>query len=93
MVVKEKRGRKRYILFKHSNKGPKSSLIKFFRKKIGNLEAKIKCKLIKSDIEEGIVRVDHTLSEISKKIMNNESGELKIITIKTSGTIKGLKNI
>jgi len=24
--------------------------------------------------------------------MNNESEELKIITIKTSGTIKGLKN-
>ena len=93
MVVKEKKGRKRYILFKHSNKGPKSNLIKFFRKKIGNLEAKIKCKLIKSDTGEGIVRVDHTLSEISKKIMNNESGELKIITIKTSGTIKGLKNI
>ena len=93
MVVKEKKGRKRYILFKHSNKGPKSNLINFFRKKIGSLEAKIKCKLIKADTEKGIVRVDHTLSEISKKIMNNESDELKIITIKTSGTIKGLKNI
>ena len=93
MVVKEKRGRKRYILFKHSNKGSESNLINFFRKKIGSLEAKIKCKLIKSDIEKGIVRVDHTLSEISKKIMNNESGELRITTIKTSGTIKGLKNI
>ena len=93
MVVKEKKGRKRYILFRHSNKGPKSNLINFFRKKIGSLEAKIKCKLIKSNTEKGIVRVDHTLSEISKKIMNNESDELKIITIKTSGTIKGLKNI
>ena len=52
MVVKEKRGRKRYILFKHSNKGPKSNLINFFRKKIGSLEAKIKCKLIKADTEK-----------------------------------------
>ena len=68
-------------------------MINFFRKKIGSLHAKIKCKLIKSDTQKGIVRVDHTLSEISKKIMNNESDELKIITIKTSGTIKGLKNI
>lgn len=92
MVVKEKRGRKRYILFKHSNKGPKSNLINFFRKKIGNLESKIKCKLIEADIENGIVRVDHKLLDKSREIMNNESEELKIITIKTSGTIKGLKN-
>ena len=92
MVVKEKRGRKRYILFKHSNKGLKSNLINFFIKKIGNLESKIKCKLIKADNEIGIVRVDHKLLDISKEIMNNESEELKIITIKTSGTIKGLKN-
>ena len=91
MVVKEKRGRKRYILFKHSNKGPKSNLINFFRKKIGNLESKIKCKLIEADIENGIVRVDHKLLDKSREIMNNESEELKIITIKTSGTIKGLK--
>ena len=92
MVVNEKRGRKRYILFKHSNKGPKSNLINFFRKKIGNLESKIKCKLIEADIENGIVRVDHKLLDKSREIMNNESEELKIITIKTSGTIKGLKN-
>ena len=92
MVVKEKRGRKRYILFKHSNKGPKSNLINFFRKKIGNLESKIKCKLIEAGIENGIVRVDHKLLDKSREIMNNESEELKIITIKTSGTIKGLKN-
>lgn len=91
MVVKEKRGRKRYILFKHSNKGPKSNLINFFRKKIGNLESKIKCKLIEADIENGIVRVDHKLLDKSREIMNNQSEELKIITIKTSGTIKGLK--
>ena len=92
MVVKEKRGRKRYILIKHSNKGPKSNLINFFRKKIGNLESKIKCKLIEADLENGIVRVDHKLLDKSREIMNNESEELKIITIKTSGTIKGLKN-
>ena len=92
MVVKEKRGRKRYILFKHSNKGPKSNLINFFRKKIGNLESKIKCKLIEADLENGIVRVDHKLLDKSREIMNNESEELKIITVRTSGTIKGLKN-
>ena len=48
--------------------------------------------MIKADNEIGIVRVDHKLLDISKEIMNNESEELKIITIKTSGTIKGLKN-
>ncbi|MEO1956290.1 MAG: hypothetical protein ABGX42_06840 [Gammaproteobacteria bacterium] len=92
MVVKEKRGRKRYILFKHSNKGSKSNLINFFRTKIGNLESKIKWKLIEVNIENGIVRVDHKLLDKSRKIMNNESEELKIITVRTSGTIKGLKN-
>ena len=92
MVVKEKRGRKRYILFKHSNKGPTSNLINFFRTKIGNLESKIKWKLIEVNIENGIVRVDHKLLDKSREIMNNESEELKIITVRTSGTIKGLKN-
>ena len=92
MVVKEKRGRKRYILFKHSNKGPKSNLTTFFRNKIGNLESKIKWKLIEANVEDGIIRVDHKLLDKSREIMNNESEELKIITVKTSGTIKGLKN-
>ncbi len=92
MVVKEKRGRKRYILFKHSNKGSMSNLINFFRTKIGNLESKIKWKLIEVNIENGIVRVDHKLLDKSREIMNNESEELKIITVRTSGTIKGLKN-
>jgi len=91
MVVKEKRGRKRYILFKHSNKGPKINLEDFFRKKIGNLKSKIKCKLIESNKKNGIVRIDHKLLEESRDIMNNKSEELNIITIKTSGTIKGLK--
>lgn len=91
MVVKEKRGRKRYILFEHSNKGPKSNLDNFFRNKIGNLESKIKCKLIEANKENGIVRIDHKLLEKSRDIMNNESEDLNIITIKTSGTIKGLK--
>jgi RNase P/RNase MRP subunit POP5 len=92
MVVKEKRGRKRYIFFKHSNKGPKSNLINFFRTKIGKLESKIKWKLIEANIEEGIIRVDHKLLDKSREIMNNESEELEIITVRTSGTIKGLKN-
>ena len=91
MVVKEKKGRKRYILFKHSNKGPKINLNNFFRKKIGNLESKIKCKLIEADTENGIVRVDHKLLKKSIDIMNNKSEILNIVTIKTSGTIKGLK--
>ena len=93
MVVKEKKGRKRYILFKHSNKGPKSNLINFFRTKIGPLESKIKWKIIEANNENGIIRIDHKLLEKSRDIMNNESEELNIITIKTSGTIRGLKNV
>ncbi len=52
MVVKEKRGRKRYILFEHSNKGPKINLENFFRNKIGNLESKIQVDTLRNNCKE-----------------------------------------
>ena len=92
MVVKEKMGRRRYIQFTHSNKS-KKDIEQFVREKIHILKSKIKCRLIKLDSENGIIRVDHKLLMEVRNIMNTKSGELKLETIRTSGTLKGLKRV
>lgn len=92
MVVKEKKGRKRYILFTHPSQS-KHNIEKFIREKINILKSKIKCRLIKLDSENGIIRVDHKLLTEVRNIMNTKSGELKLETIRTSGTLKGLKRL
>ena len=89
MVVKENRGRKRYILFSHSVNTSKTMIEKFIKDEIQILGGKIKSKLIKFDLKNGVIRVDHNLLDKARNIMNkNES--LKIKTIRTSGTLKAL---
>tara|TARA_Y100000746_G_scaffold67499_1_gene56284 strand:+ start:557 stop:838 length:282 start_codon:yes stop_codon:yes gene_type:complete len=92
MVVKEKKGRKRYILFTHSSQS-KHNIEKFIHEKINILKSKIKCRLIKLDSENGIIRVDHRLLTEVRNIMNKKSGELRLKTIRTSGTLKSLKKV
>ena len=88
MVVKENRGRKRYILFSHSDS--KEDIDKFIKNEISTLGGKIKSKLIKLDLKKGVIRVDHTILSDVRDLMNkNES--LKIKTIRTSGTLKALE--
>ena len=87
MVVKEKRGRKRYILFQCSKEFDKSEIDKIILKEIKSLKSKIKCKLIKFNGKEGIVLVGHNLLNESREIMNRKEG---INTIASSGTLKGL---
>ena len=90
MVVKEDRGRKRYILFSHSGHNSKKEIQNLIRKEISTLGGKIKSKLIKLDLKKGVIRVDHTILSEVRDIMNkNES--LKIKTIRTSGTLKALE--
>ena len=90
MVVKEKRGRKRYILFSHSGNIPRIDVDKFIKDEIQALGGKIKSKLMKFDSNKGIVRVDHNLLTKAKDIMNKNE-LLKIKTIRTSGTLKALE--
>ena len=87
MVVKENRGRKRYILFWHSDS--KEDIDKFIKNEINTLGCKIKAKLIKFDLEKGIIRVDHTMLAKVRDIINKNKS-LKIKTIRTSGTLKAL---
>ena len=90
MVVKENRGRKRYILFSHSGENSKKDIQNFIKNEIFALGGKIKCKLIKFDLKKGIIRVDHTLLTKVRDVMN-KNDSLKIKTIKTSGTLKALE--
>ena len=92
MVVKEHRGRKRYILFTHSGHNSKNEIQNFIKNEIRTLGGKVKCKLIKFDLKKGIIRVDHTLLTKVRDIMNNTKA-LKIKTIRTSGTLKSLQKV
>ena len=91
MVVKENRGRKRYILFSHSGKSTKNEINQFADKKIRILGGKISCKVIEFNDKTGILRVDHHLLAKAREIMNNESGSIEIKTMKSSGTLKSLR--
>ena len=90
MVVKEDRGRKRDILFSHSEHNSKMEIQNFIKNEICTLGGKIKSKLIKLDLKKGVIRVDHTILSDVRDIMN-KSESLKIKTIRTSGTLKALE--
>ncbi len=82
MVVREKIGRKRYIVI--LNSPILIDLIKILREKLG-----MDVKFIKSIGNFSIIRVKHTEKE---KVIENLKKE-NIITIKTTGTIKKAKKI
>ena len=89
MVVKQNRGRKRYILFTHCT--TKNQVNRFLNDRCKELNGKIRLKLMKYDSKRGIVRVDHKLAKQAREIMNRNGTEMKIQTVRTSGTLKGLE--
>jgi len=91
MVVKQNRGRKRYILFTHSASTTKNQVNRFLNDRCKELNGKIRLKLMKYDSKRGIVRVDHKLAKQAREIMNRNGTEMKIQTVRTSGTLKGLE--
>jgi RNase P/RNase MRP subunit POP5 len=91
MVVKQTRGRKRYISFAHSSGVSRNKINTFFNNSFKELKGKIKTKVVKYDSEKGIVRVDHKLAQEAREIMNRDGLKMGIKTIKTSGTLKGLE--
>ena len=56
MVVKQNRGRKRYILFTHGSDVSRNQINNFFNMHFKELKGKIKSKLIKYNSNNGIVR-------------------------------------
>ena len=91
MVVKQNRGRKRYILFTHDSDVSRKQINNFFNMHFKELKGKIKSKLVKYNSNNGIIRVDHKLSQDAREIMNRNGREMGIKTIRTSGTLKGLE--
>ena len=91
MVVKQNRGRKRYILFTHDSDVSRNQINNFFNIHLKELKGKIKSKLVKYNSNNGIIRVDHKLSQDAREIMNRNGREMGIKTIRTSGTLKGLE--
>ena len=91
MVVKQNRGRKRYILFTHSVGTTKNQINRFLNDRCKELNGKIRLKLMKYDSKIGIVRVDHKLAKQAREFINRTGTEMEIQTVRTSGTLKGLE--
>ena len=91
MVVKQKRGRKRYILFEHHKK-PEMRLIKsFLNKNSESLNGKIRWRIIELEEKNSIILIDHTKSTVLRKLMEDNIDKLGLKPIKTSGTLKALR--
>ncbi|HEC75862.1 MAG TPA: hypothetical protein ENI33_01210 [Thermoplasmatales archaeon] len=85
MVVKDKIGRNRYILF-IAEGGEKKNIVSALNK------GKIKLRLILYNGKHGIVKCKHTDKEEAVKFLNRlKINGMPIKTLKTSGTIKKLK--
>ena len=69
MVVKQNRGRKRYILFTHDSNVSRKQINNFFNSYFKELKGKIKSKLVKYNSNNGIIRVDHKLSQDAREII------------------------
>ena len=90
MVVKEKRGRKRYILFEHTQKVELNSIKTFLKQNSELINGKIRWKIINFENEKSIILIDHTKSVITRNLIKENSDKLGIKPVKTSGTLKAL---
>ena len=90
LVVKEKRGRKRYILFQHNGKSKRKIIENFFGQYSRIINGKIRWKLVKLETDKGIILVDHKKSHQTRELIDNKGKEIGIKPLKTSGTLKSL---
>lgn len=91
MVVKEKRGRKRYILFKHTEKADKNNIKIFLKENSEKINGKIRWRIISFGTKQSILLVDHTKANIARTLIEDSNTDLGIESIKTSGTLKALR--
>ena len=91
MVVKEKRGRKRYILFEHTKKVEKNIIKAFLKQHSESINGKIRWRIINFENKNSIILVDHTKAIIIRNLIEVNSEKLGIKSIKTSGTLKALQ--
>ena len=91
MVVKEKRGRKRYILFEHTKKVELNNIKMFLKQNSELINGKIRWRIITFEKEKCIILIDHTKSHITRNLIEENREKLGIRPIKTSGTLKALQ--
>tara|TARA_B100001250_G_scaffold45917_1_gene36018 strand:- start:264 stop:542 length:279 start_codon:yes stop_codon:yes gene_type:complete len=91
LVVKEKRGRKRYILFEHTKKVELNHIKMFLKQNSELINGKIRWRIITFEKEKSIILVDHTKSHITRNLIEENREKLGIKPIKTSGTLKALQ--
>ena len=91
MVVKQKRGRKRYILFEHHKKSEMGLVKSFLNKNSESLNGKIRWRIIEFEEKNSIILIDHTKSIILRELMEGNIDKLGLKPIKTSGTLKALR--
>lgn len=95
MVVKNKVGRRRYIAFvvesrKITKEEISNAIIKELRRR-GEKIALVKPRLIWFEDNKGILRCSHLKKEETISTLNSLGSGIHARTIKTSGTIKGVK--
>lgn len=94
-MVKDKRGRRRYIAFSLTQGGPvtKSGLISMLRE--ASRERGIgEPRVMQFDGGRGIVRCAHTFKDETieiLKVLGEGRGDFQIMTLSTSGTLKKLR--
>ena len=90
MVVKERRGRKRYVLFEHVKNVQRNNIKSFLKQYSEQINGKIRWRIITFEIEKSIILVDHTKAAILRRLVEENNEKLGIKPIKTSGTLKAL---
>ena len=91
MVVKEKRGRKRYILFEHTKKIEKKNIKAFLKQHSESINGKIRWRIINFESEKSILLIDHTKARVTRNLIEENGEKLGIKSVKTSGTLKALR--
>jgi len=91
LVVKQKKGRKRYLLLEHTEEIKLDDLKYFLKKNSELLKGKIKWRIIAFEDKKSIVLVDHTKSITVRKLIESNIDKLGMKPIKTSGTLKALR--
>ena len=93
MTVKEKIGRKRYILVEMGNKVSKTKMKKIMENILNGKTGKIRWRLMNIKEKTMIVRVDHKIADSVRKELNGVIEGVEFKSLRTSGTMKSLKNI
>ena len=93
MTVKDKVGRKRYILIETDEQVSKMKMKNIMENILNEKNEKIRWRVMNSKEKLMIVRVDHKVSDLVRKELNGMIEGVKFKSLKTSGTMKSLKRI